>query len=138
MKFTLFSRLVLGYLLIFVLMLAVGLYAVYQLRRSQEITRTVLERDRRILDLSEKLGEALLSEVRYERKFLITKDKALYGQFQLFQKDFDRLLDQAAPLADSRGKILLEGIRSDHQRYRELFGEEIGLIAARKPYSDVR
>ena len=138
MRFTLFSRLVLGYLLIFLLMMAVGLYAVYQLRRIQDITRTVLERDRRILDLSEKLSDALLSEVRYERKFLITKHKALFDQFRLFQNDFDRLLDEAGPIADSRGKILLEGIRSDHQRYRELFGEETRLIAARTPYSEVR
>jgi signal transduction histidine kinase len=138
MRFTLFSRMVLGYLAIFFLVMAVGLYAVYQLRRIQEITRSVLERDRRILDLGEKLSDALLSQVRYERKFFITKDKALYDQFLLFQKDFERLLDQAAPIADSRGKILLQNIREDYRRYLDLVGEEVRMLGSRKTYSDVR
>jgi two-component system, NtrC family, sensor histidine kinase GlrK len=129
---------VLGYLAIFFLVMAVGLYAVYQLRRIQEITRSVLERDRRILDLGEKLSDALLSQVRYERKFFITKDKALYDQFLLFQKDFERLLDQAAPIADSRGKILLQNIREDYRRYLDLVGEEVRMLGSRKTYSDVR
>ncbi len=129
---------VLGYLAIFFLMMAVGLYAVYQLRRIQEITRSVLERDRRILDLGEKLSDALLSQVRYEKKFFITKDKALHDQFVMFQKDFERLLDQAAPIADSRGKVLLQNIREDYQRYLELVGEEVQMLGTRKTYSDVR
>lgn len=129
---------VLGYLAIFFLVMAVGLYAVYQLRRIQEITRSVLERDRRILDLGEKLSDALLSQVRYEKKFFITKDKVLYDQFLLFQKDFEGLLDQAAPIADSRGKLLLQNIREDYQRYLELVGEEVRMLGTRKAYSDGR
>lgn len=129
---------VLGYLAIFFLVMAVGLYAVYQLRRIQEITRSVLERDRRILDLGEKLSDALLSQVRYEKKFFITKDKVLHDQFLLFQKDFERLLDQAAPIADSRGKVLLQNIRGDYQRYLELVGEEVRMLGTRKAYSDGR
>jgi two-component system sensor histidine kinase GlrK len=138
MRLTLFTRLVLGYLAIFFLVMAVGLYAVYQIRRMQEITRSVLDRDRRVLDLGEKLSDALLSQVRYEKKFFITKDKALHGQFLLFQKDFERLLDQAAPVADSRGKMLLQNIRDDYRRYLALVGEEAQLLAARKSYSDAR
>jgi two-component system sensor histidine kinase GlrK len=129
---------VLGYLAIFFLVMAVGVYAVYQLRRIQEITRSVLERDRRILDLGEKLSDALLSQVRYEKKFFITKDKVLYDQFLQFQKDFERLLDQAAPIADARGKVLLQNIRGDYQRYLELVGEEVRMLGTRKAYSDVR
>jgi two-component system sensor histidine kinase GlrK len=136
MRFTLFSRLVLGYLAIFLLMTAVGVYAVYQLRRIQGLTRSVLERDRRLFDLGEKLGDAMLSEVRYEKKFFITKDRALYDQFLLFQKDFERLLDDADPIADGRGKALLQNVRVQHQRYGKLVEEEIGLLQSRQPYSE--
>lgn len=136
MRFTLFSRLVFGYLAIFFLMAVVGLYTVYQLRRMQDITRSVLERDRRFVDLSERLGEAVLSEVRYEKKFFITKDQALYDQFLLFQKDFDRLVDEAEPLADPRAKSTLQNIREQHQRYGKLVSEELELVRARQPYAD--
>jgi two-component system sensor histidine kinase GlrK len=138
MRFTLFSRLVLGYLAIFLLVMAVGIYAVYQLRRIQEITRSMLERDRRVLDLGERLSDAALSQARYEKKFFITRDQVLHDQFLLFQKDFERLLDQAIPVADSRGKILLKTIGEDYQRYQDLVGEEIELMSARKPYSEER
>ncbi|HEY2988799.1 MAG TPA: ATP-binding protein [Candidatus Binatia bacterium] len=138
MRFTLFSRLVLGYLAIFFLVMAVGIYAVYQLRRIQEITRSVIERDGRLLDLGEKLGDALLSQVRYEKKFLITKDQVLYDQFMLFRKDFQRLLDQAIPVADARARILLKNVGEGYQRYQELVAEEIDLLKARKAYAEER
>src|SRR5262249_34101731 len=138
MKLTLFSRLVVGYLAIFLLMTAVGVYAVYQLRRIQDITRSVLERDRRILDLGDKLAETMLSEVRYEKKFFIIKDHALYEQFLLFQKDFVRLLDDAGGIADVRGKALLDAIRTQHQRYGQLVAEEMELVQSRQTYSEKR
>jgi two-component system sensor histidine kinase GlrK len=96
----------------------------------------VLERDRRILDLGEKLGETMLSEVRYEKKFFIIKDHALYDQFLLFQKDFERLLEDAGPIADLRGKALLDAIRTQHQRYGKLVGEEMELVQSRQTYSE--
>ncbi|HEY1372263.1 MAG TPA: HAMP domain-containing sensor histidine kinase [Candidatus Binatia bacterium] len=136
MRLTLFSRLVCGYLAIFLLMTAVGLYAVYQLRRIQDITRSVLERDRRTLDLGEKLGETMLSQVRYEKKFFITKDRVLYDQFLLFEKDFERLLDDADGIADLRGKALLDAIRAQHQRYGKLVGEELEFVQSKQPYSE--
>ena len=136
MKLTLFSRLVFGYLAIFLVMAAVGLYAVYQLRRIQQITRSVLERDRRVLDLGDKLGDVVLSQVRYEKKFFITKDKALYDQFQLFDKDFEQLLDQAEPLADVRSKVILRNIRESHQGYAKIVAEEAERLKARQPYSE--
>ncbi len=138
MRFTLFSRLVLGYLAIFLLVMAVSLYAVYQLRRFHEVTRSVLEGDRRILDLEEKLSDALLSQVRYEKKFFITKDKALYDQFLLFKSDFDRLLDQAISIADFQGKIFLDSVRERYQRYEGLVREEIELLRTRRAYSEER
>lgn len=136
MRFTLFSRLVFGYLAIFVLMAAVGLYAVYQLRRIQEITLSVLERDRRVLDLADKLGDTILSEVRYEKKFFIMKDQALYEQFLLFNKDFDRLLDDADAVSDLHGKALLQNIRDGHHRYAKVVGEEFEVLKTHQPYSD--
>jgi two-component system sensor histidine kinase GlrK len=138
MRFTLFSRLVLGYLAIFILVMAVGIYAVYQLRRIQDITRSMLERDRRILDLGEKLSDAALSQVRYEKKFFITQDPVMYDELRRFQKDFERLLEQAAPVADSRGKVLLKGVSEDFERYRDLVGEEIELMSARRAYAQDR
>ena len=50
MKFTLFSRLTLNYLFVFLLVLGGGVYMVYQLDRADEITHSILNVDRRLLE----------------------------------------------------------------------------------------
>jgi two-component system sensor histidine kinase GlrK len=125
MRLTLFSRLVIGYLAIFILVLAVSVYAVLQLRRFNDITRSVLEVDNRLLDYEKKLAAALWEEVRYERKFLITKDNALYDQFLLFKNDFELFLDEAGAVAGSEALGLLGRVKSLHLRYQALVEEEV-------------
>jgi two-component system sensor histidine kinase GlrK len=86
MRLSLFSRLITGYLAIFILVIGVSVYAIVQLRRFHEVTRSVLDTDNRIINYEKKLSDALLSQVRYEKKFIITQDDALYDQFLLFKR----------------------------------------------------
>ena len=116
-KMPLFSRLVAGYLAILFVVMAVSVYAIVQLHQLNRITRSLLEVDRRILDYEDKLRDTLLSQIRYERKFLIAQDKALYDQFLLFQTNFQRDLEEISALADSSLELLLKTIREQHQAY---------------------
>ena len=89
MRLSLFSRLILGYLPVFGLVMAVSLYALRELQRFDDITQSILDRDNRILDYEKKLADSFLSQVRYERKFVITKDQALFREFLKFKGDFE-------------------------------------------------
>ena len=131
---TLFSRLFIGYLGIFILIIAVSVYAVIELRRFNDITRSVLEGDTRVLDYQKKLTDALLSEIRYERRFLITRDDALYNQFLLFKSDFDLYLEEAMALADARAGGFLSQVKDHHQRYQDLVDQEVRYMRAGRSY----
>ena len=131
---TLFSRLFLGYLGIFILIIAVSVYAVIELRRFNSITRSVLDSDNPVLDYQQKLKDSLLSEIRYERRFIITRDDALYDQFLLFKSDFDLYLEEAMALADARASGFLIQVKDHHQRYQDLVDQEVRYMRAGRSY----
>ena len=135
---TLFSRLVAGYLAILFVVMAVSVYAIVQLHELNRITRSLLEVDRRILDYEDKLRDTLFSQIRYERKFLISRDKALYDQFLLFQSDFQRDLEEIIAIADSSLELLLKTIREQHQAYASRLNEEADYLKAGRLYPVVQ
>jgi two-component system sensor histidine kinase GlrK len=133
-RLTLFSRLILGYLAVFALVIAVGIYALRQLERFDDITQSILERDNRILEYEKKLSDSFLSQVRYERKYVIAKDQALYREFVKFKGDFEGYLNEASGFADPKLSELLDGVKQDYQRYLELFDKETVQIKAHREY----
>jgi two-component system sensor histidine kinase GlrK len=116
----------------------VSVYAVIELRRFNSITRSILDSDNRVLDYQQKLKDSLLSEIRYERRFIITGDDALYDQFLLFKSDFDQYLEEALAIADPQAGGLLGQIKDYHQRYQELVDQEVKYLKARKDYPEGR
>jgi two-component system sensor histidine kinase GlrK len=134
MRLTLFSRLILGYLAVFALVIAVSLYTLQQLQRFDDITQSILERDNRILDYEKKLADSFLSQVRYERKYVIAKDQTLYREFLKFKGDFERDLSEASELADPKLAELLNEVRQGYAQYQELFDKEIAQIRAHRDY----
>jgi two-component system, NtrC family, sensor histidine kinase GlrK len=135
MRLSLFSRLILGYLVVFGLVMVVSLYAIRELQRFDEITRSILDGDNRILDYEKKLADSFLSQVRYERKFVITKDQALFQEFLKFKSDFERYLSEALEIADPNVAELLSLMQQDYQRYLQLFDKEMVPLKANREYA---
>ena len=136
MRLTIISRLVMGYLAIFVLVMVMSLYAIIRIGQFNQVTRSVLMADNRIIEYKEKLRDAILSQIRYERKFIITKDEALYAQYLKFRGECDRYLQEAISIADSAQTLQsLNIIREYYKRYQNLFDEEMKHLKARDSYS---
>lgn len=131
---SLFSRLVLGYLVIFVLVMAVSVYAILQLRRFNEVTRSILETDNRILEYEKKLTDALWEQIRYERKFIITQDDVLYDQFLLFKSDFEQYVEEAFLVSDPQAGKLLKDLITQYQRYLNLVLQEVRWLKLGRGY----
>jgi two-component system sensor histidine kinase GlrK len=135
MKVTIFSRLVFGYLFILVLVLALSGYLVYRIGQFNEVTRSVLMTNNRMVDYSGKLTDAILSQVRNERKFIISKDKAFYSQFLHFKNDFERYLGEAMLISEpSEVKQFLVTVKTSYQHYQSLLGEELRYLETGKSY----
>ena len=136
MRLTIFSRLVIGYLIIFILAISVSVYAIVKLRQFNSVTRRILNIDNRILDDGKKMADSVLSELRYEKKYFIAKDVALYDQYLSARKEFNRSLEHASSIADTPQKTeLLNRIKFHHDRYQLLVQEEAGLVRGNHGYS---
>ena len=81
MKYSILSRLNIGFLLIFILQAGFAAFVAIKLNRLQYIRTSILTTDTQILDYEKKVTDALLSQMRYEKKFLITRDADLYDRF---------------------------------------------------------
>jgi two-component system sensor histidine kinase GlrK len=136
MKLTIFSRLLIGHLIIFILVIGMSAYAIVQIGRINEMTQTVLTINNRMSETAEKLSDVILSQVRYEKKFIISKDEGFYNQFLQLKGDFDRYLGEMVLLADSsQTRSLLNRIKESYQNYQALFQEESKFLRTGRTYS---
>jgi two-component system sensor histidine kinase GlrK len=136
MKLTIFSRLLTGHLTIFALVIGMSAYAIVQISRINEVTQSVLTVNSRMSDNAERLSDVVFSQVRYERKYLISKDEVFYNQFLQLKADFDRSLGEMMSIADSpQTKRILNTIKEAYQNYQFLFQEEFKFLRAGRSYS---
>ncbi len=136
MKLNIFSRLLAGHLMIFTLVIGMSAYAIVQIGRINDMTQSVLTVDNRLIDYAERLSDVIFSQVRYEKKFVISKDKVFYDQFLQLKSDFDRYLGEMTLIADSsQTRSLLNTIKVSYQNYQTLFQEELKFLKAGRSYS---
>jgi signal transduction histidine kinase len=136
MKLTIFSRLVAGHLVFLALVIGMSTYAIIQIGRINDVTQSVLTVNNRMNDYAERLSDVIFSQVRYEKKFVISKDEMFYDQFLQLRNDFDRYLAEMMSIADSpRTRSLLNTINNSYQTYQTLFQEELTFLKAGRPYA---
>jgi two-component system sensor histidine kinase GlrK len=116
--------------------MVVIIYAISQLRQLEDLTRSILKVDNRMLNYDQKLSDILLSLMRYERKYIIINDEGLYDQFLLEKSDFDKNLEEVRAVADTdEAKELLHNVEKLFQRYKSLFDIEVEYLRAGQEYS---
>ena len=125
-----------GYLTIFILVMIASVYAIFELHQLNIGTRQILRTDNRILDYEEKLTDSILSQLRYEKKYTITKDSVHYDQFLSAREDFNKFLAEVLPIADtSEKKDSLSKVKAHHERFQSLIDKEIGYVRGNQTYS---
>jgi two-component system sensor histidine kinase GlrK len=135
-RLTIFKRLTLSHLAIFALVSAMVLYAVFEFQRLNSIAAQLQNVDRRIFDYGEKLTDILLSEVRYEKKFVIARAPAHLDQFGQFSKDFEHDLDVLMDVAQyPELQATLSRVKESHNRYQYLVAEEVKHLKAGRDYA---
>jgi len=124
-----------SYLVLFVLLFVVSAYAVLQLGQVEGVIRSVILTDFHLLDLQKKITDALLSESRYEKKYIIIRDKALFDGFLRQSTDVERFLAEAKNVADSPAlRAVFEGLSDNHRTFKETLIEEAGFLSEGRDY----
>lgn len=124
-----------GYLTIFILVSAVSVYAILKLHQSNSGTRYILRVDNSILDYKEKLNDSILSQLRFERKYAITKDMLFYNQFLSAKEEFNQIFPEVLSMADTpQKKESLTKIETYYRRYLSLMEEEMSHVRMNRSY----
>ena len=124
-----------GYLIIFILTMTVSTYAIVKLHQFNKGIRYILNVDHRISNYEKMLTDSLLSQLRYERKFTITKDFMFYNQFLSEKAEFNKLLDEVSLIANTpEKKDSLGKVKAYYVHYQSLTEEEIDHVRMNKPY----
>lgn len=135
MRLTIFSRLMMGYLTIFILVTVVSVYVILKLHQLNTNTRHMLRIDNPILDYEEKLIDSILSQLRYEKKYVITKDILLHDQFLSAKEDFNKFLSEALSMADTPEKRnSLNKVKAHYERFQSLIDKEFEYVRVNQTY----
>jgi two-component system, NtrC family, sensor histidine kinase GlrK len=135
-RWTIFFRLMIGYLTIFILVMAVSMYAILRLHQLNTGMYDIVSINNLMMNYGEKLSDSIFSQLRNEKKYFITKDVTFYEQFLSASKEFDNRLAEVLLKADTAPqKKALEKIKTDHERYHALVDEEIKHAKANRNYS---
>ncbi len=129
------GRLIVGFSALFIVTTSVTFYSIVKLDHFNRAGIRMLEAGDKMLACKDRLSDALLSEITFEKKYIISKERALYDHFVHAGKDFASSLAEARAVSDSLGsRELLEGIDNIHTRYTALVKEEERYISSGKPY----
>lgn len=134
-KVNVLTRLIIGFSALFVITTSVSVYSILKLKHFNRASVQMLQAGDRMLGYKDQLSDSLLSEITYEKKFVITKDNMFYDRFVEAGKEFALSLRGAADITDTFGsKELLDSIARGHACYVALVGEERSYIRSGKPY----
>ena len=134
MKLTLFRRLTLGYGVFVILLMGLGIYVSSQLGRLNRLTWAVVMRDGETVRLAEGLDTMAGALARFEKKHLVTGDKAFFERFQEIRREFLQSLQAMQNHIDTNDvRAILGDIDTDSHTYfvlidreRELMGNDFG------------
>ncbi len=135
MKISIFSRSTIGFLIVLVLLGGSNVYAILKLSRFNTLILRNIEVDIHAIDLGKKLVDSLLSQRRYEQKYVLTKDAVLYNQFLAARDDFSANLAEVNAISVSQAKRnIIDRIRAYDQHYLLLVAEEVRHLKENRDY----
>ncbi len=116
--FTIFKRLSLSYLALSLIVVFMGVYTTLRFEQLNRITSSISAADSEVIRIVNKTKDNFLSQVGFERKYIVSKDKDFYQQFMESQQIINRQLDEMASLLDDKKKeTLFTSLQGSYQKY---------------------
>ncbi|MDL1967697.1 MAG: ATP-binding protein [Deltaproteobacteria bacterium] len=134
-QYTIFQRLIIGYLAIFIIIAGLGVYTFNTLRKLNKIIQSISSVDEEVIRTSNRLRDTSLSQRGFEKKFIVSKDKDFYQQFSETEKYFQKDLGQIKNLLHTPEKqSLIAEIEDLHCQYFLAVKNEKNFIDDKKEY----
>ncbi len=134
-RLTIFLRLTIVYLALFIVIGSIAVYAIFKLHQINKLTRTTMRINSPILDQKANLMDSILSQLRFKKKYFLTQDPLLFQQYLSAQGNFDQLFSLISTAADTDEKrASLNRMASHYQQFRTLVEKEMGYVRQRRTY----
>ncbi|WP_447985698.1 HAMP domain-containing sensor histidine kinase [Nitrospira sp. Nam74] len=132
MRLSIFWRLTIGFLAIIVLVSAVNLFALHQIRQITEFSNALVSTHYPAIDTAKWLIDSLYAQVRNEKKYLAVRDDVFLKHFDNDAREFQHALEGLLQHEGSPdGQKALKEIETLHDDYRILFHTEARLEPVR-------
>ncbi|MCX7793513.1 MAG: diguanylate cyclase [Thermodesulfovibrionales bacterium] len=113
---TISKKILLGYMIMALLLIITSLFTLFSLGRLNSIQEAILNRDVKIIELTERLSEVLVREEVYGRRYTILGSPEMLG---IFWKSVDEAKDLIKTLSDMDKSA--GGLIKLHDEFTELF-----------------
>ena len=123
-RFTIAKRLFLGFVSNGILTILLALIALSSLQRLNEINNRIIDHDVPLIEIADKMTEALLAQEHYGRRSLILKSPEMEALFWKRSEEFQRLLQRMGDLPEGFN-LPINRTTLLHENYNQLF--EAGL-----------
>jgi two-component system sensor histidine kinase GlrK len=135
-KISIFKRLSLGYFVILLVVIALGVYSTLKLDQLNQITRSISSIDSETIRVANRLRDTILSQKGFEKKYVISRDRDFHRQFLETEKYIENDLAHIETLMDTAEKKRIFGdVKESYGQYISVVREEAGLIQGNKRYS---
>ena len=119
-RLTIAKKLLLGFLSYGILTVLIAVIALSNLQRLNEINNRIIERDVPLVEITDKMIEALLAQELYGRRFFILRSSETEALFSKRSEEFKKLLRQMGHLPDV-SNFPLDRLNTLHEEYDHLF-----------------
>ncbi|RPI36182.1 MAG: HAMP domain-containing protein [Nitrospiraceae bacterium] len=127
MSFTIRQKIFLSYIVMIAFTLVVGIYAILTLGELNSITTNILFNFTASNEKLTKMNDSILAQDLYEKRFLMLRQSDAENMFFERSRDFKSYLEGLVRTGGYE-KSLTEAISSGHEKYNELFTQEVTLI----------
>ena len=129
MKLTIFTRLLISYLAIILLIICLGVYAVLSLNYVNQSMDYIISVDGSTVRLTTELTDTLLTQLGFEEKYFVLKDQDFYKHFWKTEDFFRKTIEELGDIADtSQKRNLVNETKDSYNLYVSLFREEASLL----------
>ena len=119
-RLTIARKLLLGFVSYGILTILIALIALSSLQQLNEINNRIINRDIPLVEIGDKMIEALLAQELYGRRSAILKSSEMEALFWKRSEEFENFLREIARLPETSG-LPLDRLTALHKEYNDLF-----------------
>ncbi|MDX9818061.1 MAG: MCP four helix bundle domain-containing protein, partial [Desulfococcus multivorans] len=120
MRLRIEHKMILGYLPIILLIFVITIFSYRSLDELNTINRSILNEDTVLIQAVEKMGEAVLAQESYGRRYRILDNPEMLDLFRQRDREFNELVDKVRALPHQE-EINIDKLLSLHRDFNALF-----------------